>query len=82
MFTSVTRDHRAEGAGCSAPVLAELYVLRKHEAPVFRVFLHVLGFGAFPGSETLPWLRVECQSASNTSKTAQKTFCPCFPLRA
>lgn len=52
MFTSVIRDHRAEHAGCSAPVMTELYALRKHEAPVFGAFLHFLGFRAFPGSQT------------------------------
>lgn len=51
MFTSVTRDHKAEHTGCSASVMTELYALRKHEAPMFGVFLHVLDFGAFSDSQ-------------------------------
>lgn len=79
MFTSVTRDRRAESSGCSAPVLAELCALRKHEAPVFGVFLHVLGFRAFPGSQS--WLRVECQWVKYFQDNS-KAFYPCFSLRA
>lgn len=44
MFTSVTRDHRAESTGCPAPVLAELCVLRKHE---------VWGVPACPGFQSI-----------------------------